>query len=61
MGAWLGPIAGIALFVVASWLGAIAGISLMVVRKATIATRLPFGLFAGGVFILWPNLFTQVF
>lgn len=61
LGAWLGPIAGIALFVVASWLGAIAGISLMVVRKASIATRLPFGLFAGGVFILWPNLFTQVF
>ena len=61
IGAWLGPVAGVALFIVASWLGAIAGIFLMVTSKATISTRLPFGLFAGGAFILWPNLFTRVF
>ncbi|MGC6498271.1 MAG: prepilin peptidase [Candidatus Puniceispirillaceae bacterium] len=61
IGAWLGPFAGVALFVVASWLGATAGIVLMITSKATIATRLPFGLFAGGAFILWPNLFTRVF
>lgn len=61
LGAWLGPFAGVALFVIASWVGAMIGIFLMITRDASIATRLPFGLFAGGVFILWPNLFTRVF
>jgi prepilin signal peptidase PulO-like enzyme (type II secretory pathway) len=61
LGAWLGPVAGVALFIIASWVGAMTGIFLMITRDASIATRLPFGLFAGGVFILWPNLFTRVF
>ena len=33
IGAWLGPVAGVALFIVASWLGAIAGIFLMVTAR----------------------------
>jgi len=61
MGAWLGPLAGIGVFLAACWLGAIVGIVMLLRRRASAMTRLPFGLFAGIAFILWPNLFTQVF
>jgi len=61
LGAWLGPIAGMGLFLLASWLGAMVGIGMMIAGRASSMTRLPFGLFAGIVFILWPNLFTRVF
>lgn len=61
MGAWLGPLAGISVFLAACWLGAIVGIVMLLRRRASAMTRLPFGLFAGIAFILWPNLFTQVF
>ena len=61
MGAWLGPIMGIGIFLAASWLGAIVGIVMLARRRASAMTRLPFGLFAGIAFILWPNLFTRVF
>jgi len=61
MGAWLGPIMGIGLFLAACWLGAIVGIVMLLRRRATAMTRLPFGLFAGIAFILWPNFLTRVF
>ena len=61
MGAWLGPIMGIGVFLAACWLGAIVGIVLLLRGRASAMTRLPFGLFAGIAFILWPNLFTRVF
>ena len=32
IGAWLGPVAGVALFIVANWMGAIAGIFLVTAR-----------------------------
>ena len=60
-GAWLGPIMGPALFILASWLGAIVGVCMMLSGRASVMTKLPFGLFAGSAFILWPNLFTRVF
>ena len=61
MGAWLGPIMGIGVFLVACWLGAIVGIVMLLRRRASAMTRLPFGLFAGIAFILWPNFLTRVF
>ena len=61
MGAWLGPIMGIGVFLAASWLGAAYGIVMLARGRASTMTRLPFGLFAGIVFILWSNLFTRVF
>ena len=61
MGAWLGPIMGIGVFLAACWLGAIYGIVMLARGRASTMTRLPFGLFAGIVFILWSNLFTRVF
>ena len=61
MGAWLGPIMGIGVFLVASWLGAAYGTVMLARGRASVTTRLPFGLFAGIVFILWSNLFTRVF
>ena len=61
MGAWLGPVAGIGVFLAASWLGAAYGIYMLARGRASTMTRLPFGLFAGIVFILWSNLFTRVF
>ena len=61
LGAWLGPLAGMGLFLLACWLGALVGIGMMLLGRASSMTRLPFGLFAGVVFILWPNLFTRVF
>ena len=60
-GAWLGPLMGPALFIAASWLGAMVGIGMMLAGRASAMTKLPFGLFAGSAFILWPNLFTRVF
>ena len=60
-GAWLGPVMGPALFIAASWLGAIVGVGMMLAGRASAMTKLPFGLFAGSAFILWPNLFTRVF
>lgn len=61
MGAWLGPIMGIGVFLAASWLGAIVGIVMLLRRRASAMTRLPFGLFAGIAFILWPNILTRLF
>ena len=60
-GAWLGPVMGPALFIAASWLGAMVGVGMMLAGRASAMTKLPFGLFAGSAFILWPNLFTRVF
>ena len=60
-GAWLGPVMGPALFIAASWLGAMVGIGMMLVGRSSVMTKLPFGLFAGIAFILWPNLFTRLF
>ena len=61
IGAWLGPIMGPVTFLAACWLGAIVGIVMLLRRRATAMTRLPFGLFAGIAFILWPNFLTRVF
>lgn len=61
MGAWLGPLMGIGVFLAACWLGAIVGIVMLLRRRASAMTRLPFGLFAGIAFILWPNFLTRVF
>ena len=61
IGAWLGPVMGPALFLAACWLGALVGVGMMLTGRASVMTKLPFGLFAGFAFILWPNLFTRVF
>jgi len=61
MGAWLGPFAGLGVFLAASWIGAIVGMVMLLRRRASAMTRLPFGLFAGIAFILWPNVFTHLF
>ena len=61
IGAWLGPVMGPAVFLVACWLGAAAGILMMMTGRGSIMTKLPFGMFAGFVFILWPNILTRVF
>lgn len=61
IGAWLGPVMGPALFLASCWLGAIVGVGMMMTGRASVMTKLPFGLFAGCTFILWPNLFTRVF
>ena len=61
IGAWLGPIMGVGVFLAACWLGAIVGIVMLLRRRASAMTRLPFGLFAGIAFILWPNFLTRVF
>jgi len=60
MGAWLGPIMGLGVFLAACWLGAIVGIAMLLRRRATAMTRLPFGLFAGIAFILWPNFLMKL-
>lgn len=61
IGAWLGPIMGPAVFLVACWLGAAVGLVMMMTGRGSIMTKLPFGLYAGFVFILWPNILTRVF
>lgn len=61
IGAWLGPVMGPALFLASCWLGAIIGVGMMMTGRGSVMTKLPFGLFAGCAFILWPNLFTRVF
>ena len=61
IGAWLGPVMGPALFLTSCWLGALIGVGMMMTGRASVMTKLPFGLFAGCAFILWPNLFTRVF
>jgi leader peptidase (prepilin peptidase)/N-methyltransferase len=61
MGAWLGPLMGIGVFLAACWLGAIIGIVMLLQRRASTITRLPFGLFAGLAFILWPNFLSTGF
>ena len=40
---------------------AMVGVGMMLAGRASAMTKLPFGLFAGSAFILWPNLFTRVF
>jgi leader peptidase (prepilin peptidase)/N-methyltransferase len=60
MGAWLGPIMGLGVFLAACWLGAIVGITMLLRRRATAMTRLPFGLYAGIAFILWPNFLMKL-
>lgn len=61
IGAWLGPVMGPVAFLAACWLGAAVGIVMMMTGRGSIMTKLPFGLFAGLVFILWPNFLTRVF
>ena len=61
IGTWLGPAMGPALFLASCWLGALVGVGMMMTGRASVMTKLPFGLFAGCAFILWPNLFTRVF
>ena len=61
IGAWLGPVMGPVAFLAACWLGAAVGIVMMITGRGSIVTKLPFGLFAGLVFILWPNFLTRVF
>ena len=61
IGAWLGPVMGPVAFLAACWLGAAVGIVMMMTGRGSIVTKLPFGLFAGLVFILWPNFLTRVF
>ena len=60
LGAWLGPVMGPALLVTASWLGVMFGVGMILAHRASVMTKLPFGLFAGIVFILWPHLFSWV-
>ena len=61
IGAWLGPIMGPVTFLAACWLGAAVGLVVMATGRGSIMTKLPFGLFAGIIFILWPNILTRVF
>ena len=61
IGAWLGPIIGPLVFLAACWLGAAVGVVMLLTGRGSIMTKLPFGLFAGFVFILWPNILTRVF
>ena len=61
IGAWLGPIMGPLVFLAACWLGAAVGVVMMMTGRGLVMTKLPFGLFAGFVFILWPNILTRVF
>jgi len=61
IGAWLGPIMGPAVFLAACWLGAAVGLVMVASGRGSIMTKLPFGLFAGFVFMLWPNFLTRVF
>ncbi len=61
IGAWLGPIMGPLIFLAACWLGAAVGVVMMATGRGSVMTKLPFGLFAGFVFILWPNILTRVF
>ena len=61
IGAWLGPIMGPVIFLAACWLGAAVGVAMMATGRGSVMTKLPFGLFAGFVFILWPNILTRVF
>jgi len=61
LGAWLGPVGGPLLFLAACWIGAAAGLVMMFTGRGSIMTKLPFGLFAGGIFIFWPNILTQLF
>ena len=61
IGAWLGPIMGPLVFLAACWLGAAVGVVMMMTGRGSVMTKLPFGLFAGFVFILWPNILTRVF
>ena len=48
-------------FLAACWLGAAVGVAMMATGRGSVMTKLPFGLFAGFVFILWPNILTRVF
>lgn len=61
MGAWLGPLTAIGVFLAACWLGAIVGIVMLLRGRGSAMSRLPFGLFAGIAFILWPNILTRLF
>jgi len=61
IGTWLGPVIGPALFLASCWLGALVGVGMMMTGRASVMTKLPFGLFAGCAFILWPNFLTRVF
>lgn len=53
IGAWAGWQGALAILVLAAASAAFAGLFLILTNKASILTRLPFGFFLGGVFILW--------
>ena len=56
VGAWLGPIYGLLAFLIACCIGAAIGIYLIIRDRANAVTRLPFGVFLGGTFLLFPNI-----
>jgi len=53
IGAWAGWQGALAILVLAAASAAFAGLFMILTNKASILTRLPFGFFLGGVFILW--------
>lgn len=55
IGAWLGPVCVVLVFLAACCLGAVTGIYLIVKKRATATTRLPFGVFLTMVFAAFPN------
>lgn len=53
IGAWIGWQGALSVLVLAAATGALVGLFMILSNKASIFTRLPFGVFLGGVFILW--------
>lgn len=53
IGAWAGWQGALVILVLAAASAAFAGLFMILTNKASMLTRLPFGIFLGGVFILW--------
>ncbi len=53
IGAWTGWQGALSILVLAAASAALCGLFMILTGKASILTRLPFGIFLGGVFILW--------
>lgn len=53
IGAWVGWLGALSILVLAAASAALCGLFMILTGKASILTRLPFGVFLGGVFILW--------
>ena len=53
IGAWTGWLGALSILVMAAACAAFVGLFMILTGKASVLTRLPFGVFLGGVFILW--------